>query len=83
MTDSSTLSNGSVQNGDTSAQRQVVFSPDQYAALLKLADDQKIGSSDAIDQAIGITKFVVEVINNKGERLLVQRGQQLRELTLE
>jgi hypothetical protein len=60
----------------------VPITPDQARTLQNLADSQNIDVSDALGQAIKIAKIIVDVNNNSNERVLIQKGQQLQELTL-
>ena len=63
-------------------EQPISFSSEQYETLRDLAQRQNIDLSDAVGQAIDIAKMVLDISENKGERLLVQKGSQLRELTL-
>lgn len=59
----------------------VPLSPQQYEALQDLATKQGIDTSDAISQALAVTKLVVDADNAKDTRVLIETGDKLQELT--
>ena len=60
----------------------VIFSSDQYQTLQELADKQNISLSDALRQAINVSKLVVDANEDKNTRVLIDRGGRIQELKI-
>jgi len=72
---------------DTSGQDQsrrvnVIFSPEVYGVLQKLASSQGINVSDALRQAINISNLIVPATKEKNSRVLIDRGGKVQEIKL-
>ena len=52
---------------------------DQYQTLQELADKQNISLSDALHQAINISKVGVDANEDKDTRVLIDRGGKIQE----
>jgi hypothetical protein len=76
-TDSSNVSN------PTDAKRvNVVFSPEQYNTLLKLAQMQNISVSDALRQAINVSNLIVNANSDADTQILLKKGTNVQELKI-
>lgn len=60
----------------------VIFSPDQYQALARIAEKQNISISDALRQAIKISDLVVEANQDSDSKILLEKGGRVQELKL-
>jgi len=60
----------------------VIFSPEQYATLQKIADAQKITISQALRQAINISDLIVSADRDPDARILIQKNGRTQELKL-
>lgn len=60
----------------------VIFTPEQYDTLQKIADKQKISISDALRQAIKISKLVVDANEDPDAKILIEKGNRVQELKL-
>jgi hypothetical protein len=60
----------------------VVFSNDQFNNLQQLATSQNITLSDALRQAIGVTKLVVDANSDPNTQILLKKGDSVQELKL-
>jgi hypothetical protein len=76
--------NGSKDSTDTSQPRRVnvIFSPETFATLQKLADSQGINMSEAIRQAINVSDLVVGANKDPNARVLIEKGGNVQELKL-
>lgn len=71
-----------LQAAESSGDVQIPFSSEQYKTLQSLAEDQGIELSDAVNQAIMISKLIVGAIQAPEKRVLIQNGKKLQEVTL-
>lgn len=60
----------------------VIFSNDQYQTLQDLATKQGISLSDALRQAINVSKLVVDANEDKDTRVLIDKGGRVQELKI-
>jgi hypothetical protein len=60
----------------------VIFSNQQFQTLRDLADAQHISLSDALRQAINVTKLVVTANEDKDTRILLDKGGKIQELKI-
>lgn len=60
----------------------VIFSPDQFETLTRIAKKQNISLSDALRQAIKISDLVVEADQEPDSRVVLERGGRSQELKL-
>ena len=60
----------------------VIFSNEQYETLQDLAKVQKISLSDALRQAINVSKLVVDANEDKDTRILLDKGGKIQELKI-
>ena len=60
----------------------VIFSNDQYQTLQELAEKQNISLSDALRQAINVSKLVVDANEDKDTRILIDRCGKIQELKI-
>lgn len=68
---------------DQSTKRvNVIFSNDQYQTLQDLAKKQDISLSDALRQAINVSKLVVDANEDKDTRVLIDKGGKVQELKI-
>lgn len=60
----------------------VIFSPQQYATLEKIATAQNISISQALRQAINISDLIVTADRDPDSRVLVEKNGKSQELKL-
>jgi len=60
----------------------VIFSPQQYAMLEKIASAQNITISQALRQAINISDLIVTADKDPTSRVLIEKNGQTQELKL-
>jgi hypothetical protein len=60
----------------------VIFSPQQYETLEKIAKAQNISISQALRQAINISDLIVSADQDPNSRVLVERNGKTQELKL-
>ncbi len=60
----------------------VIFSPEQYEALVRIAEKQHISISEALRQAIKISELVVDANQDPDSRVLLEKGNRVQELKL-
>ena len=60
----------------------VIFSPEQYATLEKIANAQNITVSQALRQAINISDIIVTADRDPNSRVLVEKNGKTQELKL-
>ena len=60
----------------------VVFSADQFNKLQNLATSQNISLSDALRQAINLSKLVVDANADKNTQILFKQGDNIQEMKL-
>jgi len=60
----------------------VVFTPDQFATLQRLATSQNINLSEALRQAINLSSLIVDANADKDTQILFKRGDNIQEMKL-
>ena len=60
----------------------VVFSADQFSKLQNLATSQNISLSDALRQAISLSKLIVDANADKNTQILFKQGDNIQEMKL-
>jgi hypothetical protein len=60
----------------------VIFSTEQYQTLQDLANKQDISLSDALRQAINVSKLVVDANEDKDTRVLIDKAGKIQELKI-
>jgi hypothetical protein len=60
----------------------VVFSPEQYDTLQKLASMQNISLSDALRQAISVSNLIVSANADADTQILLKKGNSVQELKI-
>jgi hypothetical protein len=60
----------------------VVFSADQFNKLQNLAISQNISLSDALRQAINLSKIIVDANADKNTKILFKQGNNIQEMKL-
>ena len=80
-TDSTAAPVDSSSTGD-SRRVNVVFSADQFETLQGLATSQNISMSDALRQAISLSKLIVGANSDSDTQILLKKGDAIQELKL-
>ena len=60
----------------------VVFTADQFNKLQSLATSQNISLSDALRQAINVSKLIVDANADKNTKILFKQGDDIQEMKL-
>ena len=60
----------------------VVFSPEQYNTLQKLAQMQNISVSEALRQAINVSNLIVNANADDDTQILLKKGSNVQELKI-
>jgi len=60
----------------------VIFSKEQFEALQRIADMQKISLSDALRQAISVSDLIVNANADKNTQILIKKGDNVQELKI-
>lgn len=76
--------NDSTHTNDSADTKRVnvIFSKEQYAALQGLAESQGINVSDALRQAINVSKLIVDANADKDTQILIKKGDSISELKI-
>jgi hypothetical protein len=60
----------------------VIFTPEQYEILQKLAKMQNISMSDALRQAIGISNLILQANADPNTQILIKEGDSVQQLRI-
>jgi hypothetical protein len=76
------IDNSVVSSPGEAKRVNVVFSPEQYGTLVKLANMQNISLSDALRQAINVSNLIVKANADEDTKILLKKGDSIQELKL-
>ena len=74
------IENPNVDNPAEAKRVHVVFSPEQYNTLVKLARMQNITLSAALRQALNVSNLIVNADADKDTKILLKKGDSVQEL---
>jgi hypothetical protein len=74
------IENPNVDNPAEAKRVNVVFSPEQYNTLVKLARMQNITLSAALRQALNVSNLIVNADADKDTKILLKKGDSVQEL---
>ncbi len=76
------IDSSNVSNPTDAKRVNVVFSPEQYNTLQKLAQMQNISVSDALRQAINVSNLIVNANADSDTQILLKKGNNVQELKI-
>src|ERR1017187_5675619 len=74
------IENPNVDNPAEAKRVNVVFSPEQYNTLVKLARMQNITLAAALRQALNVSNLIVNADADKDTKILLKKGDSVQEL---
>ncbi len=66
----------------SSSLTQIVISTETLNALRKIAEQQNISVSEALQQAVNVTQLLVDAEGDDDTRVLLKKGSRVRELKM-